>query len=186
MFEPYRKYTSCIFCSEEDLTREHLFGHSFAQRLGISMRWQAIGTQSDEAFEEQVRKGSCPLTNVAPRLLCTKCNEEKLSGSMNESLPYLDALCSGQEIETLEDVAKDALRRYFERFAMIVDVCTSNEQIEAAPPKRSLTRASFERTQPQPFSRLQPCVQEVVARRRVLPKCGDLFGPTPRCLGVVR
>jgi hypothetical protein len=132
MFEPYRKYSNCIFCGSENLTREHLFGHALAEHLGIVFRWTAMAAAADEDLEKEVRNGSYPITNVAPRLLCAPCNGDRLSRNMQDSLPYLSALCLDDEMLRLEERAKAALRRYFERFAMIVDVCTSDEQLESA------------------------------------------------------
>jgi hypothetical protein len=56
-----------------------------------------------------------------------------LSGNMKEALPWLIALSSSQPIEEISEAARRGLRRYFERFGLLVDVCTSNEQI---PEKR--------------------------------------------------
>jgi hypothetical protein len=132
MFEPYRKYSNCIFCGSDNLNREHLFGHALAQRLGIVIRWKAMAAATDEDLAKEVRNGSCPLTNVAPRLLCEECNGDRLSPSMQESLPYLAALCLGDEQLRFDESVKVALRLYFERFAMIVDVCTSDDQLQSA------------------------------------------------------
>jgi hypothetical protein len=133
MFEAHRKFKTCILCGRYDLTKEHIFGHSFAAYLNVAHHWTAPATPI--GFPRgPVLKGSSPITNIAPKLLCKQCNNERLSPLMNDSLPYLKDMSSGQSSE-IPPEASGVLKRYFERIALIVDVCTSNEQITAARKK---------------------------------------------------
>lgn len=130
MFESHRKFKSCILCGRRDLTREHIFGKSFAAHLDIKRNWAARTTpESVVPFLAPVMKGSSPITNIAPRLLCAKCNNERLTGLMSDSLRYLKDLSDGNPI-TFEPKGISALKGYFERMALILDVCTSNEQLD--------------------------------------------------------
>jgi hypothetical protein len=77
------------------------------------------------------KKGTSPITNIAPRLLCKDCNSNRLSPNMQESLPWLIALSAG-DLMDIPPHATACLRRYLERIAVIVDVCTSSEQVSAS------------------------------------------------------
>lgn len=136
MFEEHRKFERCILCDANDVTREHIFGASFARHLGVAKHWAARATPTDLRLEGQVVKGSSPITTIAPKVLCGPCNNERLSPLMASSLPTLIALSSG-ESASVSSASNDDLRRYFERVAIIIDVCTSTEQ---TPPERIETR----------------------------------------------
>jgi hypothetical protein len=128
MFESHRKFKTCILCGRHDLTKEHIFGKSFAAYLNVTHNWKAKATPWPFPVSDQEVKGSSPITNIAPKLLCAKCNIERLSGLMNDSLPYLKDLSAGNPIALLPGAA-ELTKRYFERILLIVDVCTSNEQL---------------------------------------------------------
>jgi hypothetical protein len=131
MFEPQRKYKTCIMCGRYDMTREHIFGKSFADYLDVQHHWKAdqYTPTGEKHAKRSFKKGPSPITNIAPRVLCNKCNSERLSGTMNSSLPYLISCASGESFSLTPD-AQQSLRRYFERVAMIIDVCTSAEQMQ--------------------------------------------------------
>jgi hypothetical protein len=137
VFDPYRKFVSCVFCgsrevpgnAETQLTKEHLFGAAFAQYLDVKGNWTALGMLLKSGRPEpRMERGSSPIASIAPRLLCKPCNNARLKTVMDGSLPLLKLLCDGQAVE-LTDRDRTKLRRYFERFAAIVDVCTSTEQV---------------------------------------------------------
>jgi hypothetical protein len=128
VFDPYRQYATCIFCGQQDLTREHVFGKAFAEFLDVKGNWNALQYLLDDPASARPKKGSSPITSIAPKLLCNKCNSERLGQVMDQSLPLLKNLCDGASLQ-LSEPDKATLRRYFERFAAIVDVCTSSEQI---------------------------------------------------------
>jgi hypothetical protein len=133
MFESHRKFKTCVLCGRYDLTKEHIFGAKFAAYLNVAHNWTAIATPDGLAalFDKYEVKGSSPITNIAPQLLCGKCNKERLSGLMNDSLPYLKDLSSGKSISIPPEGIR-TIKRYFERIALIVDVCTSNEQLKSS------------------------------------------------------
>jgi hypothetical protein len=141
-FDPYRKFAACVFCgARNNLTREHLFGHSLAQFLSVKQNWMApqiVVTRPGRLA--QIKRGSSPITSVAPPLLCGACNSGRLGLVMQSSLPLLESLCEGQKT-VLTDHDRVILRRYCERFAAIVDVCTSNEQVSDMTPQQA---ASFQ------------------------------------------
>lgn len=129
MFESHRKFRTCVLCGRSDPTKEHIFGKAFAAYLNVVHNWTALPTPNlpIPVFGQTV-KGSSPITNVAPKLLCAKCNNQRLSGMMNDSLPYLKDLSSGNPIAFQTEGIR-SVKRYFERIALIMDVCTSNEQL---------------------------------------------------------
>jgi hypothetical protein len=130
MFEAHRKYKHCILCEMYGVTREHLFGKSLASKLGIKVPWAAVSKSTKPEHHNLLLKGSSPITNLAPPLLCAKCNNERLTELMKTSLPPLLLLIHGGcACISMTDGA--VLLRYFERVAMIVDVATSNHQVTA-------------------------------------------------------
>jgi hypothetical protein len=144
MFDPYRKFVWCVFCGsrevpgnpETPLTREHLFGAALAEYLNVKEHWTALGMLLNGGRPEpRMQKGSSPIASIAPRVLCKPCNNVKLKTAMDESYPLLKQLCEGQSIE-LTELDRTKLRRYFERFAAIVDVCTSTEQVSEMPAQK--------------------------------------------------
>jgi hypothetical protein len=141
-FDPYRKFSACVFCGARDnLTREHLFGHSLAQFLGVKQNWVAPRIVVNRPTPlAQIKYGSSPITSVAPALLCGACNSGPLGLVMQHSLPLLERLCESQKTDLVDDDRVN-LRRYCERFAAIVDVCTSNEQVSDMTPQQA---ASFQ------------------------------------------
>ena len=137
MFDPYRKFVTCIFCGKRGpLTREHLFGDSFAQFLRVEQNWVAPQIVPKRAQAVQIKRGSSPITHVAPPLLCGACNSGQLGLVMSQSLPLLKKLCTGEPTDLTGD-DRIALRRYCERFGSIVDVCTSSEQVEEMTPQQA-------------------------------------------------
>jgi hypothetical protein len=126
-FEQNRKYSKCILCERQgELTREHLLGKTFATAMGVKDHWEVpLGSIRSGAK----KKGSSPITDLAPRLLCAECNgPQHLGKEMEAVLPVLVPLCRGEPTAICER-SKGLLRRYFERVAAIVDVHTSSEQI---------------------------------------------------------
>jgi hypothetical protein len=126
-FEQNRKYSNCILCGHEgELTREHILGKAFATALGVKDHWEVpLGPILSGAR----KKGSSPITDLAPRLLCAECNGARhLGKEMEAVLPALVPLCRGGSIG-LSESSKGLLQRYFERVAAIVDVHTSSEQV---------------------------------------------------------
>ena len=115
-------------CGDHDLTKEHVFGKAFAAYLNVKVHWSTTSTPIETTTGSEPVKGSSPITNIAPPVLCGTCNKERLSGLMSSSLPYLKAITSGQSLTFTPEIIL-ALRRYFERMALIVDVMTSNEQL---------------------------------------------------------
>jgi hypothetical protein len=137
VFDPYRKFVSCVFCGRREvpgspdtqLTKEHLFGAAFARHLDVKGNWTALGMLLKGGRPgRRMESGSSPITSIAPRLLCQPCNNIRLKTVMDESLWLLKQLCAGKAVE-LTDSDRTKLRRYFERFAVIVGVCTSAEQV---------------------------------------------------------
>lgn len=125
-FEQNRKYSTCILCGHQgELTREHILGKAFATAMGVKDHWEVpLGPILSGAK----KKGSSPITDLAPRLLCAECNGVHLGKDMEAVLPVLVPLCRG-EPTGLSEPAKGLLQRYFERVAVIVDVHTSSEQM---------------------------------------------------------
>lgn len=131
MFQSHRKFKTCVLCGRHDLTKEHIFGKSFAAHLNVTENWTALATPDlPLPLPGKTVRGSSPITSIAPRLLCAKCNNERLSGLMNESLPYLKDLSSGNSI-SFQPPEITLIQRYFGRIGLIVDVCTSNEQLKS-------------------------------------------------------
>jgi hypothetical protein len=131
LFDERRKFVRCILCGNTDLTREHIFGHALAQHIAVKHHWYAAASSADPATVK-LKKGSSPITNIAPLLLCEQCNTRHLSRTMDQSLPTLKSMCVGEPTE-LDDTSREVLRRYFERIGLIVDVCTSDEQLAELP-----------------------------------------------------
>lgn len=130
MYEQNRRYGYCILCGESPTTKEHIFGKAFARHLGVEHHWSAHTTPGPSK-PAGMRKGSNPITHVAPSVLCDRCNSHRLSPSMAASLGPLISLVDGTA-DTVSAVDRAALCRYFERVALIMDVCTSTEQIPEA------------------------------------------------------
>jgi hypothetical protein len=131
LFDEHRKFVRCILCGNTNLTREHIFGHALADYLAVKHHWYAAVSSADPATVE-LKKGSSPITNIAPPLLCEQCNTRRLTRTMDLSLPTLKSMCAG-ELTELDDTSREVLRRYIERIGLIVDVCTSNEQLAELP-----------------------------------------------------
>jgi hypothetical protein len=141
MYEEHRKYTCCIFCETEGLTREHIFGKSLAAKLAIQVPWRAVSHSTNAEHDGLPLKGSSPITHIAPRLLCDTCNTKRLSELMNTSLPILLALIRG-ECGGLSATDASVVLRYFERIALIVDVVTSDHEMS----EKHLASTEFIRT----------------------------------------
>lgn len=122
MFQERRTFATCVFCGSSDLSREHLFGKSFADFLNVKTNWAT-------EHNGQIRKGSSPLTNIAPRMLCQACNSG-LSQVMSQSLPALKAMATGAAFQQFEPPTRTALVHYFERLGFLLDAYTSNYELE--------------------------------------------------------
>jgi hypothetical protein len=128
MFDAHRRFLSCVFCgSAETRTKEHVFGKAFARRFN-----ETFGPLPNwVAQEEQLRaKGSSPIVSLSPPVACNTCNSEDLSGDMKSSLEPMWRLVKG-ESHAIGQPERRSLTRYWERIGLIVDVMTSDFQIDA-------------------------------------------------------
>jgi hypothetical protein len=128
MFDAHRRFLNCIFCgSTETRTKEHVLGKAFARRFN-----EAFGPLPNWVVQEEEShaKGSSPIVSISPPVACMTCNNEVLSGDMNSSLEPLWRLVNG-ESHAIAWTERRLLTRYWERVGLIVDVMTSDFQIDA-------------------------------------------------------
>jgi hypothetical protein len=129
MYQPARRFRSCVFCASTDqLTDEHVFGRAFANFLDVRANWIAM------LPDGSLRKGSSPLTKIAPRMLCLACNRDKFGPLMERVLPTLKEISSGAQVPSFQDRVP-TLRWYFERMAFLLDAYTSDYELGTASPK---------------------------------------------------
>ena len=128
MFDEHRKYAKCAFCDSTDLTKEHLFGKTLAKEFPVRSNWVAAALPLRGSSPQTFVKGSSPILNLAPSLVCKKCNNGKLSVEMAAVLPLLLTLIRKHRHQ-ITTVERAALRRYWERVGLLVDICTSNRDI---------------------------------------------------------
>jgi hypothetical protein len=129
MFDAHRGFQSCIFCgSTETRTKEHVLGKAFARRLN-----EAFGPLPNwVAQEEELHvQGTSPIVSISPPVACESCNTGALSRDMNRSLEPMWRLVNG-EPHAVGQADRRSLLRYWERIGLIVDVMTSDFQIDAA------------------------------------------------------
>jgi hypothetical protein len=154
MFEEDRKYYSCITCGVEsppgELTREHLFGKTFVERIRANHKTSPWLARTNT----NVIKGSSSIFDLAPRLLCKKCNGEILGKTMEKALPSVLSLYGGGPVTAQSDCAF-FISRYFERMGVMHDVMTSNFDLNR--PQR--TRQSIVEANSQ-FRRHPPLLSE--------------------------
>jgi hypothetical protein len=134
VFDAHRGFQGCIFCGSADtLTKEHLLGKAFARRFN-----DAFGPLPNWFVQEDEvgTKGSSPIVSLSPPVACGACNNRGLSSDMNHSLEPMWRLVNG-EAKTIRQADRRALTRYWERVGLIVDVMTSDFQINAAYRKTS-------------------------------------------------
>jgi hypothetical protein len=127
MFDEHRQFNTCAFCESTDLTKEHVFGKSVAKLLPTKYHWEAYSQDSLLGTAER-RKGSGPLLNVAPRMVCEEQNNNLLSSELKSSLDLLAKLIFGTS-KNIPSTAKRSLRRYLERIALLEDLHSSNQDI---------------------------------------------------------
>lgn len=131
MKDEHRKFKQCIFCitslTGKNRTREHVLGRAISKQLHDSIHWRAQWA-TGPGFNE----GSSEFKNITSRSVCHGCNNEWMSrdnecilaplkGMFNEVINYLH-----QEDQLL-------LRRLLLKIALIVDVETSNRDLEMSP-----------------------------------------------------
>jgi hypothetical protein len=128
MYQDKRKFHACVFCGSSDRSKEHVFGSALSKALKLRNHWQAPEANG------QVIKGSSPLTDIQPRMLCQVCNNSKFSPFMEHALPVLVNMAKGEQIADFRE-KKEFLRHYFESRAMLIDVLTSNHELDASKPE---------------------------------------------------
>ena len=122
-FDKNRKFFRCVFCGRTGkLTAEDIFGTTLADEFPVNRDWKALSAIGT------VVHGGGPITRVAPRCLCVRCNTVRSQEIVNASLPAMLRLIKGTPYEiSCED--RTALNRNFERMALIMDVMTSDCQM---------------------------------------------------------
>lgn len=129
MFDPKRKFRTCAFCNCRRLTAEHLFGRGVAERAGLNIEWPLAVSPSLEQLEHAatVRAGA-PILSFTSEILCETCNGS-FSVVMNDVLePLIDLFQRNRAIVFATE--STSLLRYFERLAFLVDLVTSNHEVD--------------------------------------------------------
>src|SRR5712692_3823058 len=133
--DEHRPFKSCVFCGnpkKAELTKEHIFGKKVARRFPVEQHWK---TARDTIFGPVVTKGGGPIVSATTKLACGDCNSGPLSDIMDDSLEPLMKLIEGKQHQiTPKD--RVAASRYWERVGLIVDVMTSNCQLDSPNPDR--------------------------------------------------
>ena len=124
-----RVYSNCIFCRcklirKKTLSTEHVFGDAVRARYPVVYQMHAGG--------ERKKSGGQVLTTQS-RSVCRHCNENELGKTIEDVLEPLFRLINS-ECERLSVSDSKALRRYWERVALILDVETSNLDLENLKP----------------------------------------------------
>lgn len=142
MHDEHRRYLRCIFCERTDLTSEHIFGKALARRIPLKSNWSAHHTgPSGYAHPPVYGKGGSPILSITASLLCNICNTTTLSKEVNASIETLFRMTKGHRLQLDANTVR-SLRRYFERIGLIVDVITSNHDIDDAAKEKSEYRRS--------------------------------------------
>ncbi|WP_375206109.1 hypothetical protein [Hyphococcus sp.] len=138
--DEHRKFRKCIFCNSEltggengTRSREHIFGKSLAEFVSHKTHW-VVPTDFDSQFtapfdNTPTTKGSSPITNITSRSVCKTCNGGFLREQLEDATPHLRSLINGSRF-SFDPTAQEMVRLYLCRFAIIVDVETSNLDLE--------------------------------------------------------
>lgn len=128
MHEPNRRFKACIFCGGKIDNTEHLFGKKIAKRLGITEHWQAL-TAPTEPTAGRIERGPSPGSYMTVKALCSECNRGRFGPVMQRVTPVVLSMAGGTR-RSISVADALGLRHYIERIALIVDVCTSNFDID--------------------------------------------------------
>ncbi len=135
--DEHRKFKHCIFCNVKmqnakgptQRTREHIFGKSIADYLPQTAHWNVPKNFTDNCMDpfnyREVKKGSSQITYITSRSVCYTCNNGELRQQSEFAFDQLCALIDGRQ-HSLSIDEQHAVFLYFCRFGMIVDVETSN------------------------------------------------------------
>jgi len=126
MYDEHRKYETCAFCDSRDLSPEHLFGRAIAKAFPVKHHWQAPRFDR-RGIPVGVKKGSSPMLHVAPRILCYDHNHslhKHMEDAKNALIPMIE-----RHRKTFEARELQAVRRYWERVALLIDIITSNRDV---------------------------------------------------------
>jgi hypothetical protein len=129
MHEPNRKFKACIFCDGPIDGTEHLFGKKIAKGLGITEHWQALNASTDPSTVGRVERGPSPGSYMTVKALCSGCNRDRFGPVMQRVTPVVLSMKGGTRRKISADEAR-SLRHYIERISLIVDICTSNFDID--------------------------------------------------------
>ena len=153
-----RKFGACIFCNitltggkNGTKSREHIFGKSVAEYIDHKTHWHApsnFNAQFTAPFDEVATdKGSSPITHLTSRSVCRNCNGGILRKQLESAFEPLCNLIDGKQC-TLSKSDQEKLFLYFARFGCIVDVETSNldlnlssNELEVYVQKHGVTRS---------------------------------------------
>ncbi len=127
-FYPDRKFNKCIFCLRDkdklneaglDLTKEHFFGDSIKKRI------QTVGNYSTA----NVRGGS-PMSHITLKALCLHCNNKILGKKIMTPVTKIIADLYEGKSKSIEKANIALVKNYFVRMAMMIDIASSNYDVE--------------------------------------------------------
>lgn len=151
MFPRLRRYQTCAHCQlafdspespasqvpDRCASKEHIFGSGIKRRFIRQFGRPPYARSHTRSFKstnddrDSVDMGQTVL-DFAPYVLCRECNHGVLGREMGQTIPVIWPIIQGlTRIEVTEGGA-ELIRRYFERLAIIMDLCTSNHEVTPA------------------------------------------------------
>ena len=116
-FETKRVFAQCVMCGRSPVTREHLFGAS----LSRSLKAVGIGLPAPKSGQS--------ILDAACHCLCRECNTDRFSAPMAQGQEIVRDLATGARVSIATD-EHASLVWYFERLGFLVDVLSSNFELQ--------------------------------------------------------
>lgn len=157
-----RYFSKCIFCLRDSkevgkLTKEHYFGKAIAKKIPTKGNYTAVSKKGNSPIVS--KKGSSPISNITLKALCNTCNNDVLGRKLMDPVSKIIIdLFSGNT--TIIPKSKILLvKNYFSRLGMLVDIASSNYNIESDAIDKLLNNTNSE------LSKFDPVISDIERRK---------------------
>lgn len=127
-FDEHRRTRKCIYCLEsifgdasKQASREHIFGTAIANLFPKNLPKYKRPNSNKQATSR--------IVDIASKIVCEDCNITWMKDDMMRAIPLIDGLMTNK-ISLLRGQDIYFIIRYIERFASLVDILSSNQDID--------------------------------------------------------